>query len=82
MGRIKQASLKRVANELMKNYGDEFATEFDSNKEKVQEHSDVKSKRIRNRIAGYTVRVMKKKEEEERRERGEAAQAAAAAAAS
>lgn len=66
----------------MKNYSEEFTTEFDSNKEKVQEHSDIKSKRIRNRIAGYTVRVKRKEEEEARRERGEAEQAAAAAAAS
>ena len=65
MGRIKQSSLKRIANELMKNYGEEFTTEFETNKAKVQEHSDVSSKKIRNRIAGYTVRVMKQKEEEE-----------------
>ena len=68
MGRIKQSSLKRIANELMQNYGEEFTTEFEANKAKVQEHSDVRSKKIRNRIAGYTVRVMKRKEEEKRKE--------------
>jgi len=61
MGRIKQTSLKRVANELMENYGGEFAADFETNKAKVQEHSDVRSKKIRNRIAGYTVRVIKQK---------------------
>lgn len=74
MGRIKQASLKRIADELMENYPEEFVTEFETNKAKVQEHSDVKSKRIRNRIAGYTVRVMKQKEEEERKEKESAEQ--------
>ncbi|PKP54451.1 MAG: 30S ribosomal protein S17e [Candidatus Altiarchaeales archaeon HGW-Altiarchaeales-3] len=68
MGRIKQASLKRVANDLMENYGGEFTTDFDTDKFKVQEHTDVRSKKIRNRIAGYIVKVTRNKEAEERKE--------------
>ena len=68
MGRIKQSSLKRTANELMKNYGEEFTPEFETNKAKVQEHCDVKSKKTRNRIAGYISRLIKQEEEEKRKE--------------
>jgi small subunit ribosomal protein S17e len=61
MGRIKQTYLKRVAKNLMAEYPDEFGTDFDVNKKKVGELSTVKSKSIRNKIAGYLSRVMKQK---------------------
>ena len=61
MGRIKQDYLKRIANGLMKEYGEEFNTEFENNKVKVQEFSTVTSNVIRNKIAGYITRVMKQK---------------------
>ena len=61
MGRIKQTYLKRIADGLMKEYGGEFSVDFNNNKEKVQEFSDVKSNVIRNKIAGYITRVMKQK---------------------
>lgn len=59
MGRIKQTYLKRVAKKLMKDYEDEFSTEFDANKKKVQELTDVQSKSMRNKIAGYITRTVK-----------------------
>lgn len=60
MGRIKQTYLKRIAEKLMKEYEDEFSTDFEENKKKVQELSDVESKPIRNKIAGYITRAVKK----------------------
>lgn len=53
MGRIKQTYLKRVADKLLKYYGEEFNKDFNNNKAKVQEHTNVSSKTIRNKIAGY-----------------------------
>ncbi|MEA3255404.1 MAG: 30S ribosomal protein S17e [Candidatus Altiarchaeota archaeon] len=61
MGRIKQTYLKRIANSLMKEYDSEFSVDFNNNKKKVQEFSDVKSNVIRNKIAGYITRVMKQR---------------------
>jgi len=58
MGRIKQTYLKRVANELLEKYKEEFGTDFKKNKEKVQELSTVKSKSIRNKIAGYITKLV------------------------
>lgn len=60
MGRIKQTYLKRIAEKLMKEYKEEFTTDFEENKKKVQELSDVESKPIRNKIAGYITRAVKK----------------------
>jgi len=60
MGRIKQTYLKRIANELLEKYKGEFGKDFQKNKEKVQELSTVESKSIRNKIAGYITKVVKK----------------------
>lgn len=60
MGRIKQTYLKRIANELLERYKGDFSKDFKKNKESVQELSTVKSKSIRNKIAGYITKVMKR----------------------
>lgn len=67
MGRIKQTFLKRTAKELMEKYNDKFCTDFDINKKKVQELSNIESKSIRNKIAGYITRIKKREEEEKKR---------------
>jgi small subunit ribosomal protein S17e len=59
MGRIKQTYLKRVAKKLLKDYAEEFSVEFENNKKKVQELTDVQSKSMRNKIAGYITRTIK-----------------------
>ncbi|MEM2918295.1 MAG: 30S ribosomal protein S17e [Candidatus Altiarchaeota archaeon] len=67
MGRIKQTFLKRTAKELMERYNDEFGTDFDNNKKKVQELSNIESKSIRNKIAGYITRIKKREEKEKKK---------------
>lgn len=62
MGRIKQTYLKRLAEKLLKEYGEEFSTDFENNKKKVSEHSNAGGTAIRNKIAGYIARVMKNKQ--------------------
>ena len=57
MGRIKQTYLKRIAEKVTKAYDEEFNTDFENNKKKVQEFTTVKSKSIRNKVAGYITRV-------------------------
>ena len=67
MGRIKQFPLKRIGKELIEKYKEEFNTDFENNKQKVQKFSTVESKSVRNRIAGYiTKRERREKEEVER----------------
>lgn len=56
MGNIRPTYIKRVAIELAKLYPNEFTGDFDHNKAKVSELSDVRSILMRNRIAGYITR--------------------------
>lgn len=53
---IKPAYIKNIGNELMERYPDVFTEDFESNKEKVTELTNVESKTVRNRIAGYITR--------------------------
>jgi small subunit ribosomal protein S17e len=60
MGRIKQTYLKRVAVKLMKEYPQVFTkTDFQDNKKKVGSHTDITSKSIRNKVAGYITKKVK-----------------------
>ncbi len=57
MGRIKTTFAKRKTKELLKKYGDQFSTDFNDNKKKVDAHTKVQSKKIRNILAGYMTRL-------------------------
>ena len=62
MGRIKTKPIKRVTEELVKNYFDEFSETFEENKSIVEKHADIPSKKLRNIITGYVTRLVKSKE--------------------
>ncbi len=61
MGRIKTLLIKRVAEKLIKEYGQEFTSEFEKNKALVDKYTNVVSPKLRNSIAGYTARLVKQK---------------------
>jgi small subunit ribosomal protein S17e len=50
---IKPAYVKKTANLLMERYPDAFGDDFEHNKELVEELTNIESKSVRNRIAGY-----------------------------
>jgi small subunit ribosomal protein S17e len=50
--------VKRLSRELVERYPDSFSTDFDQNKEVVDELLTNTTKRLRNRIAGYVTRLM------------------------
>jgi small subunit ribosomal protein S17e len=56
MGNIRQKYIKRTALELLEKYPNEFNNDFQYNKAKVQKLTDVSTKIMRNRIAGYITR--------------------------
>jgi small subunit ribosomal protein S17e len=60
MGNIKPTYIKRVAIELLARFPDAFTIDFAENKKKVEEHTDITSKTLRNRVAGYITKKMKK----------------------
>lgn len=59
MGKIRPILVKRLARELLSRYPDKFTLDFEQNKHLVAELTDIKSKRLRNRVAGYITRLVK-----------------------
>jgi small subunit ribosomal protein S17e len=56
MGNIRPKYIKRIAKELLEKYPTEFSEDFQFNKNKVGKLTDVSTKIMRNRIAGYLTR--------------------------
>ncbi len=61
MGNIRPNYVKSLASDLIDEYGDIFSTDFENNKAKVTQYSNIESKVIRNRVAGYIVRQLRVK---------------------
>ncbi len=53
---IKPAYVKKTGNVLLERYPDAFTTDFEQNKDSVEKLTNVESKGVRNRIAGYVTR--------------------------
>jgi len=62
---IKPAYIKKIGRELMERYPEAFGSDFEANKESVTELTNVESKTVRNRIAGYVTRHSGGMDEEE-----------------
>jgi len=56
LGNIKTLHIKQIAIQLVERFPDQFTRDFDHNKKKVEELTDIKSKEVRNRVAGYVTR--------------------------
>ncbi|WP_332899515.1 MULTISPECIES: 30S ribosomal protein S17e [unclassified Haladaptatus] len=56
---IKPAYVKKTGHRLMEQYPDAFNTDFEHNKDTVEELTNIESKSVRNRIAGYVTRKIK-----------------------
>ncbi len=59
MGSIRPSYIKIAARKLLQFYPDEFTTDFETNKRLVEQYTSVKTKKVRNRIAGYLVRLVR-----------------------
>ncbi|MGY5877218.1 MAG: 30S ribosomal protein S17e [Candidatus Thorarchaeota archaeon] len=59
MGSIRPGYIKNAAKILLQYYEEDFTTDFETNKRLVEQYTDVKSKKVRNRIAGYLVGLVK-----------------------
>jgi small subunit ribosomal protein S17e len=65
LGKVRTVLIKRLSRELVDRYPDSFTTEFDQNKEVVDELLTNTTKRLRNRIAGYVTRLMILRQDED-----------------
>lgn len=45
--------VKKMASELLERYPDKFTSDFNENKETIKNFAIVRSKELRNKIAGY-----------------------------
>ncbi|MDY6769019.1 MAG: 30S ribosomal protein S17e [Candidatus Nanohaloarchaea archaeon] len=61
MGRVRPKHVKRLSRQLVEEHEDRFTEDFDHNKEELKEMDFVESKKLRNRVAGYIVRVLQNK---------------------
>ncbi len=57
MGRIKTSFVKHIGRELYEKYPEKFTIDFGKNKEVMKHLVDVKSKKMRNIIAGYITKL-------------------------
>ncbi|MFH1332350.1 MAG: 30S ribosomal protein S17e [archaeon] len=64
MGRIKTRLIKRTVNSLIAKYPEKFKDNFEENKKLVEDVAEIPSKKLRNVIAGYITRLVKKQKDE------------------
>jgi len=65
MGRIKTTLIKRNTKKLVKDHGDKLSKDFTANKKAIACVAIITSKKLRNIIAGYAARLMRKKAEKD-----------------
>ncbi|MFB6182807.1 MAG: 30S ribosomal protein S17e [Candidatus Nanohaloarchaea archaeon] len=63
MGRVRQTYVKRLAKDLVDADQERFSEDFEENKEELKDMEEFNSKKLRNRVAGYIVRVLQNKED-------------------
>ena len=63
MGRIKSKRVKSVTKQLVKEHPTEFSIDFNINKEVLKKYAIIKSRKLRNVIAGYASRLVKQAKE-------------------
>nr|MBI4156367.1 30S ribosomal protein S17e [Candidatus Woesearchaeota archaeon] len=62
MGRIRNRAIKRSGVDLISLHKGKFSTNFEENKKALTETADIESKKIRNVLAGYITKLMKRKQ--------------------
>ena len=57
MGRVRTEMVKKLARELLQADSQRFSTDYEENKKAVDQLVGSKTKRVRNKIAGYVTRL-------------------------
>jgi small subunit ribosomal protein S17e len=58
MGKVRPDHVKRLARELVEQFPNKFTTDYENNKKLIKTLTNVSSKKIRNRVAGYIIRLI------------------------
>ena len=59
--------IKRLSNELLNEYSERFGTDFSTNKQALNEVSTIRSKGLKNEIAGYITKILQRQSKFEQR---------------
>jgi len=59
MGRIKTKKIKSAGDDIYSKHADKFTADFDKNKKTIPEVAEVRSKKLRNILAGYLTKKSK-----------------------
>ncbi|CAG9466578.1 unnamed protein product [Pedinophyceae sp. YPF-701] len=60
MGRVRTKTTKRYSRQLIERYYNKLTLDFDTNKRVIDEVAVIQTKRLRNKIAGFTTHLMKR----------------------
>lgn len=60
MGRVRTKTVKRAAKQMIEGYYPKLTLDFETNKRLADEIAYIPSKRLRNKIAGFTTHLMKR----------------------
>jgi small subunit ribosomal protein S17e len=58
LGKVRTEHVKRMARELVERFPEKFTRDFENNKKLVDALTNISSTKLRNRIAGYTTRLI------------------------
>ena len=62
-GKVRIELEKRIARELVERFPDKFTTDFETNKKLVESLTNISSKKLRNRVAGYITQLQNQKKQ-------------------
>ncbi len=62
-GKVRTELEKRIARELVERFPDKFTTDFETNKKLVESLTNISSKKLRNRVAGYITQLQNQKKQ-------------------
>ena len=57
MGKVRPEHVKRISKELVERFPEKFTEDFENNKKLVDALTNINSKKLRNRVAGYTTQL-------------------------
>ena len=55
--------VKRIARELVERFPEKFTTDFENNKKLVESLTNISSKKLRNKVAGYITQLQNQKKQ-------------------
>ena len=63
-GKVRTELVKKIAQELVKRFPDKFTTDFETNKKLIESLTNISSKKLRHRVAGYITRLQNQKKQD------------------